>query len=115
MEFYANTDLVLIGTNPELSNFDNPRGEIYGWQSYVTAEASNGARTRVAVRYSDREIEALQPAVRLADALNARLKLGRLPVGFRFWERVRPVYGSEAYIASGSVEDLEREFKDEMT
>lgn len=116
MEFYAHTSLVCIGTNPELANFDNPDGAMYGWQSFVVSEAADGTRTRLAVKYSLVEIEALQPAVRLAEALDARFKnFGKLPVRFNEWSSSRPVYGSEAYIRYGSAADLEREYNDEMT
>lgn len=116
MEFYACTDLVRIGKNPELANFDNPDGAMYGWQSFVVSEAADGTRTRFKVKYSLVEIEALQPAVRLAEALEARFKnFGKLPVRFNEWSPARPVYGSEAYMKYGAASDLEREFYDEMT
>lgn len=116
MEFYAHTSLVCIGTNPELANFDNPDGAMYGWQSFVVSEAADGTRTRFKVKYSLVEIEALQPAVRLAEALEARFKnFGKLPVRFNEWSPARPVYGSEAYIKYGAAADLEREYNDEMT
>lgn len=118
MEFYANTALVQIGSNPELANFDNPEGAIYGWQSFVVSEAADGTRTKLEVKYSTVEIDALLPAVRLAEALEARFKnFGKLPVRFNEWRPARPVYGSEAYIKYGAAADLalERMYADEMT
>jgi hypothetical protein len=61
------------------------------------------------------EIEAFEPAVRLAEALEARFKnFGKLPVRFSEWSPARPVYGSKAYIKYGAGDDLERELQDEM-
>jgi hypothetical protein len=95
--FTSRTDLVVIGTHPEMANYDNPRGEIYGFASYVVAEAADGERRCLAIKVSACAEEALAPAERQAAALNARLKAGKLPVAFNAWHHDRPAYGSDAY------------------
>lgn len=98
IEFYAMTDVVSMGRNPEMADYDNPTGEIYGFSSYVVAVSHSGERRRNYVSSSISEGACLELADRTAAALNARLRLGKLPVAFRSWERYHSVYGSAAYI-----------------
>ena len=104
--FFAATDTVVVDVNPEMADYDNPRGEIMGYAAYVYAEDAAGNRVRTHVA-SSRWMEEFMPrAVQLAAALNARLAAGRLPVGFDRWEAARPAYGSEAYVQYGAADDL---------
>lgn len=102
--FFAHSDIVVIGVNPEMADLDNPRGEIYGYAAYVYAEDVKGYRTRlwVATEYNDKV--ALEKAEHLASALRNRLASGSLPVAFYRWEETRPAYGSEAYEEVGHYE-----------
>lgn len=101
ISFHAATDLVVVGTNPEMADYDNPRGEIIRSAAYVVAEDAKGYR-----RYSDTidtgfEADVMPKAERLAERLNTRLRtLGKPPVGFILWREGRPAYGSDAYIES---------------
>ncbi len=106
IEFFAHTDVVVIGTNPEAADYDNPRGSEFGYSAYAVAEDKNGNRCRLHVATSRFEDDVLPQAERLAAALNARLALGKLPVGFGSWSADRPAYGSEAYQAYGAYDDL---------
>jgi hypothetical protein len=96
--FYAMTDIVSMGRNPEMADYDNPTGEIYGFSSYTVAVSQSGERRRKYVSSSLSERECLEPAYRVAEALNARLGLGKLPVAFSSWEHYHSEYGSAAYI-----------------
>lgn len=98
IEFFAATDIVVTGTNPENADIDNPRGEIYGYAGYVVAQAANGERRRLRVCTKDRDDDALQAAQRTADALTRRLNdLKRLPVAFDRWQPYHAAYGSDAH------------------
>ena len=112
--FIAYTDIVVIGQNPEMADYSNPRGYIYGFAAYVRAESDRGD-TRVNRVCTDRwESDALAKADAQAAALNARLALGKLPVGFDSWKAGRAVYGSEAYEAYGQADDLAWERNEEF-
>ena len=115
--FFAATDLVVIGTNPEMADYDNPRGEIIGHAVYVYADSANGDRRRLHVKTARFESEALPSAESMAEALNARLTGGRLPVAFDRWEEACPCYGSAAWQQYGEYEEMmleRREAEDEM-
>lgn len=115
--FFAATDLVVIGTNPEMADYDNPRGEIIGHAAYVYADSANGDRRRLHVKTARFESEALPSAERMAEALNARLASGRLPIAFDRWEEARPCYGSRAWQQYGEYDEMmleRREAEDEM-
>jgi hypothetical protein len=116
VEFYASTNIVIVGQNPEMADYDNPRGHIYGHASYVYAEDSRGDRRRLYVCTEHSESQSLEPAKRMAIALNARLKIGKLPVAFDRWESHYPAYGSDAYQEDGGEEELmawERKLEEE--
>lgn len=108
--FHAQTDIVVIGHNAEMADYDNPRGELYGFAGYVIAESPEGDRWawHVATQRHD-ERALLQQCERLAAALTARLARGLHPVGFAGWPETRPCYGSPAYVAYGAADDLELE------
>lgn len=47
--FFAGTDLVVVGTNPEMADYSNPRGEIIRSAAYVYATDAAGNRRRMYV------------------------------------------------------------------
>lgn len=107
--FFASSEIVVIGNNYEMADYDNPRGERYGYATYVVAEDVWGHRCRLYVEtlpcgYG--EWRAMESADRMAKALVARLQSGRLPVAFDRWEPMTPAYGSMAYIEEGGEDDL---------
>lgn len=115
--FFAASDIVVIDTDPEMADYTNPRGLIYGVSSYVVAEDARGNRCRMYVATGRCDEDVLPAAERLAQALTARLAGGKLPVAFDRWEEARPAYGSDAYIEYGQYDDIElerREAEDEM-
>ena len=102
--FFAATDLVVVGQNPEMADFDNPRGDIIRSAAYVIAEDAKGYRVRQHIR-TGHERDVLEEASAQALALNARLQLlHKPPIGFAAWEPHFPAYGSEAYVESGQGE-----------
>lgn len=106
-QFYARTDVVIIGQNPEMADYDNPRGDLHGFASYVVAANDYGDTREFDVFTSISEREALEPAERLAEALNARFQnFGKLPVGFANWRAGRAAYGSDAYLDYGQADDV---------
>ena len=107
--FFAASDIVIIGHDPEMADYDNPRGERYGFSTYVVAEDALGYRRCLHVETTSvclGEAHALRGANTLAKALNARLSTGKLPVGFSRWVEDRPAYGSEAYVREGCEDEL---------
>jgi hypothetical protein len=107
--FFASSDVVVIDLNPEMADYDNPRGELYGYATYVVAEDEWGHRCRLYVKtlpcsYGERR--AMESADRMAKALIARFQSGLLPVAFDRWEPMTPAYGSHAYIEEGGEDDL---------
>lgn len=106
VEFFAATDVVIVGQNFEMVDYDNPRGYMYGHASYVYAEDARGSRRRLFVRTEPTEQESLLPAERMAKALNARLKAGKFPVAFDRWEEYNPAYCSKAHQEDGGEEEL---------
>ena len=107
--FFAAADIVVVGHCPEMADYENPRGELYGYRTYVVAEDALGYRRCLQVetvtsRVS--EAQALQVADRMAQALNARLESGKGPVAVNTWELDQPAYGSEAYVREGCEEEL---------
>jgi hypothetical protein len=104
--FFARTDMVVTGTNPEMADYSNQRGEVYGYAALVVAESAAGDRREFHVATGAWESEVLPQAEALAAALTARLASGRLPVAFDRWHDGRPGYGSDAYIAYGAADDV---------
>ena len=104
--FFASTDLVVLGTNPENADYTNPRGEFYGSAGFVYAEDVVGNRVRLWVKTDGGDAVALEAAERVAVALNARLAAGKLPVAFASWQEARPSYGSAAYVEYGQDDDV---------
>ena len=118
-EFFDHgSDIVVIGSNPESADYDNPRGEIHGLRPYVRAV---DARGNTKMKYSTvvhhvnvGDTEAERDARALADRLNEKLAQRRMP-DMSSWEEGRAVYGSPAYEAYGAEGDLawERSMEDE--
>jgi hypothetical protein len=113
-QFTAYSDIVVIGQDAEMADYSNPRGYIYGFSAYVCAVTEFGDTRIHHVGTSRWEAEAMAKADAQASALNARLALGKLPVGFDSWEAGRAVYGSEAYEAYGQADDVELERREEF-
>lgn len=111
LTFGVREEIVVIGTNPEMADYDNQRGEIHGiafvlraWNDYGDTREMTLATTPL--RGCDANHERAK-AERQALALNERfITKGKLPVGFANWTEGRPVYGSPAYQAYGQADDL---------
>lgn len=106
------TDVVVIGTNPEMADYDNPRGHIFGYCGYIIADAPDGSRW-VFDRTLTKRIES-DVFARL-DTLVAHMQRavdnGR-KLDPQHWIESRPCYGSEAYVNGGWAEEdylLERQ------
>jgi hypothetical protein len=105
--FTTRGDIVVVGTNPEMADVDNPRGYRYGVRWHVVASNEHGDTKELAVVSSTVNADTQAVAEALATRLGARLlNLGKLPVGFTYWTDGRPVYGSDAYVEYGQADDL---------
>lgn len=103
--FLATSDIVVIGTDPEMADVDNPRGNIHGIAGYVVAEDKDGNRKRwhVLTLHHRREREVLEQCEKLVVALTNRLAQGKNPVAFDHWQDTFPAYGSAAYSEEDTV------------
>jgi hypothetical protein len=111
--FDTQSDIVVVGTDPENVDYNNQRGEVYGFAAYVRASNPYGDTRVLHVCTEMDEAVALDKAGMVAERLNTRLlKLGKLPVGFDTWQAGRPVYGSDAYAAYGQADDAALERKE---
>jgi hypothetical protein len=110
--FHHGADLVVTGQDDEAADYDNPRGLLYGYTSFVVATDETGARVRLPVVTKYSVQDALAPAEKLAAALTARFENhGKLPVAFSTWEETFPAYGSDAYSEADTIE-WERSLED---
>lgn len=108
LTFFAASELVVVGTNPELADYDNPRGNMFGEAWYVYAETDNGDRRRFHMGTNNQH-----GAETLVKALTARMASGKIPVAFHGWTETRPAYGSDAYIDYGQADDVAVEAREE--
>jgi hypothetical protein len=103
VEFFARSEIVVIGQDYEYADVDNPKGNIYGYSAFIIAEDEDGNRRASVQQFVARyEASVLPRAEKMAAALMARLvNMGKLPVDFAQWRKIDPCYGSSAYIADG--------------
>lgn len=109
LTFDVTSSIVVVGTNPEMADITNPRGELYGLSFAVRATNERGDTWEKHVvtgsPWQEKELEA--QAQKVAAALQVRLdRLSRLPVGFSHWAPGRAVYGSEAWVEYGNDEEM---------
>jgi hypothetical protein len=107
--FFASSDVVAIGTNPEMADISNPSGAVYGYAACVIAENEKGSRWAKHVKTAYWENEAMVVANALADQLTARMeKLNKLPVDFADWQPTTPRYGSDMHDESSLMDEEEK-------
>lgn len=104
--FSVSTDVVVIGSNPEMADYINQQGHIFGIAGYVIAEDPEGNRKRwhVVTKHHMQEAEVFERVEKQVVALTNRLAKGKNPVGFDCWEDTFPAYGSDAYSEADTVE-----------
>ena len=97
--FHAMTNVVVIGSNPEMADYVNREGHIFGIAGYVVAEDTDGNRKRwhVVTLHHMLEEQVFAQVERQVVALTNRLAQGKNPVGFDRWEDTFPAYGSDAH------------------
>lgn len=109
LTFFVASELVIVCTHPEMADYDNPRGHVFGESWSVYAENAHGDRRAFHVGVNGRT-----RAEKLAVALTARMATGKLPVAFDRWTEARPAYGSDAYVEYGQADDVALEAREEQ-
>jgi hypothetical protein len=107
MQFLVVSDIVVVGSNPEMADISNPRGEIHGEAFYVVAEAPTGRRWAHDHSFVTTSMNGDGGCANRSEALRARIErayaAGR-KLDQRHWREIDPCYGSEAYVE----QDVER-------
>jgi len=85
--FYVDSDMVVVGHNPEMADFDNPRGELIEVRYFMVAEDAKGYR----FSYGFEETE-----------LGAEVVFQHFAPAVSEWAERRPAYGSQAYTESNT-------------
>ena len=101
MNIFIRSDLVVTGTNSEMADMSNPRGEIVEEAFFLVAEHSDGSRW--AHNYTSTDLDTIERLERRAMSAELNLRAN--------WHEIEPAYGSPAYTAGGWEEralDLER-------
>ena len=101
------SDIVVIGTNPEMAEMGNPRGEVYGEVFYVVMANDKGRRWATVACWKTYEA-----AERQAQWVDSRLEAGHR-MDRDDWFETNPVYGSQAYI-DAEPELVAREVAEDM-
>ena len=112
-QFYVVPLEAIIGQNSENADMSNPQGYTYGTNAVLVAANEYGDTWEMSAGYAMYSEDILPKAQALADRLNARLALGKLPVGFDAWAQGRAVYGSDAYVAYGQDDEVALERREE--
>jgi hypothetical protein len=101
LDFEVRSDLVIIGHNPECADMDNPRGEVYGYTSYVIATTPDGFRWQHPQSFTSAWGDVAEgQAKKLCDQIVAFVKRGGKLLGC-YWQEIRPCYGSPEYDRQG--------------
>lgn len=99
---------VVIGRDPEMADYDNPRGEIIRPAYFVTVTHADGSRLQHVRTFVARQRISPCPqearAQQLADAVNRHLAAGK-KLNPAHWQKIRAEYGSDAYIREGGEQD----------
>lgn len=112
-QFYVVPLEVIIGQNSENADMGNPHGYTYGTNALLVASNEYGDTWETSAGSALYSQDILPKAQALADRLNARLALGKLPIGFDEWVQGRAVYGSDAYVAYGQDDEVALERREE--
>ena len=117
--FAVREDLAIVGRNPEMADFGNPRGELEGSVHYVIAEATDGRRfahnaaaftiNGWAIDPTDTDDEDLTTwtvdsrgmTVERLERLVTHLNANHPTLNPDCWTEIQACYGSEAYQRDG--------------
>jgi hypothetical protein len=96
------SDIEVIGMNPENADMGNPTGEIYGECYFICATTEDGEVFSHFKVYSHLEEE---NAIAFGEKVQKAISAGR-PLDSNFWRYRRPVYGSEAWIKEDNIRQI---------
>lgn len=93
-------DIVVVGHNGEMAEYDNPRGEVYGRRYYLVATANMGDK-----RSNDDGLQWANAstftdpakAQAFADELHEYMNYGG-QLNDEFWREIEPMYGTQAWL-----------------
>lgn len=102
IHFEVAEELVVVGRDPEMADYSNPRGELVGEAHYIVGTYEDGRRIAHEVCATTRRGHLLGgPSVERLERLAAHLNEAQPALNPDLWRDTRPVYGSEAYVSSG--------------
>lgn len=100
-EIQVRTDVVVMGSNPENADYDNPRGHIYGYRGYLIAIAPDGSQWVFERTMADLlERNVLDRLDTFCAHVQRQIDRG-VKLDVNRWTETRPAYGSEAYANGG--------------
>lgn len=105
---FAAADVIVIGRDPEMADYTNPKGLIYGYAAFIVAEDAVGNRKSLPAAVSSEESEALGVARGVIERINTIDDYD-----FGAWADYRPAYGSDAYDPLADIEWERRVEEDE--
>ena len=100
-EIQVRTDIVVMGSNPENADYDNPRGYIYGYRGYLLAIAPDGSQWVFERTMADLvEQNVFDRLATFCAHVQHKINCG-VKLDVNRWTETRPAYGSEAYANGG--------------
>jgi len=89
VEFFIRNDLVVTGHNPEMADYDNRDGAIFGEGYYIVARSESGLQWA----HGHTFVNDSAGAERLLKAITARGEVNEA-----YWQEIEPQYGTGAWL-----------------
>jgi len=98
--YEVRSDIKIIGNNPELADYNNPNGYIFGEQFFVIATFPDGKRFQheltAAYTMGGRQVEG-QYSLNELERFAAKLNKLQPALNPQHWQATEPCYGSPAW------------------
>jgi hypothetical protein len=104
MQFFVQSNIVVVGYDAEMADMSNPRGAIHGESFYVVAESRNGRRWAHYYSFTTTAMRGGEKVAAKANSLRARIErnyAAGVRLDPKYWTEIDPCYGSDAYVQQG--------------